>query len=141
MVSYNDGSVLAQMGQPDMRTPIAHTLAYPNRIESGVEPLDFTQLASFTFCAPDFARFPNLRLALDASKIGQGATTVLNAANEETVAAFLDEQISFTQIAKLNELALERLSTTRVQSLDDILSLDQETRVLVHSLIQSKHLN
>jgi 1-deoxy-D-xylulose-5-phosphate reductoisomerase len=141
MVSYSDGSVLAQMGQPDMRTPIAHTLAYPNRIESGVEPLDFTQLASFTFCAPDFARFPNLRLALEASKIGQGATTVLNAANEVTVAAFLDEQIPFTQIAKLNERVLEKLATTRVQSLDEILSLDQEARVLVRTLIQSMRLN
>ena len=87
MVSYTDGSVLAQMGQPDMRTPIAHTLAYPERIESGVAPLDFSQMVDFSFLAPDFGRFPNLALALEASKLGQGATTVLNAANEVAVAA------------------------------------------------------
>ncbi|MCL4170086.1 UNVERIFIED_CONTAM: hypothetical protein GTU68_014158, partial [Idotea baltica] len=89
MVSYSDGSVLAQMGQPDMRIPIAHTLSFPERIESGVKPLDFTQLADFSFCAPDLSRFPNLNLALEASKVGQGATTVLNASNEIAVAHFL----------------------------------------------------
>ena len=128
MVSYSDGSVLAQMGQPDMRTPIAHSLAYPNRIASGVEPLDFTKLASFTFCEPDFERFPNLRLALDASKLGQGATTVLNASNEIAVEAFLQRQISFTDIAKLNEWCLEKLGGNKPKSIDDILLLDSQTR-------------
>lgn len=128
MVSYNDGSVLAQMGQPDMRTPIAHTLAFPERIASGVEPLDFTQLADFTFSAPDFARFPNLGLALEASKLGQAATTVLNAANEVSVAAFLSRQMRFNQIAEINERVLNALCHEQAHSLEDILSLDQRGR-------------
>lgn len=136
MVSYNDGSVIAQMGQPDMRTPIAHTLAYPERIESGVRPLDFTQVANFTFCAPDFERFPNLRLALEASKLGQGATTVLNAANEINVAAFLQEQITFNQIAQLNEQALVELGDTDPKQLSEILKLDQQARLFASNLVK-----
>lgn len=135
MVSYNDGSVLAQMGQPDMRTPIAHTLSYPNRIQSGVEPLDFTKLASFTFVAPDYQRFPNLYLALQASKSGQGATTALNAANEIAVSAFLQQQIGFTDIAKLNEKVLEQFATAKCNCLDSILDLDQQARELASALV------
>ncbi len=138
MVSYADGSVLAQMGQPDMRTPIAHTLSYPNRIESGVEPLDFTKLASFTFVAPDFERFPNLQLALQASKSGQGATTALNAANEVAVSAFLQEQIRFTDIAKVNEKVLEQYATTQCNCLDRIIELDNQARELANMLIKEK---
>lgn len=128
MVSYNDGSVIAQMGQPDMRTPIAHTLAFPNRIDSGVTPLDFTQLADFSFQAPDLNRFPNLALALEASKCGQAATTILNAANEVSVAAFLSRQIGFNQIATINEGVLNKLAGESVASLDDILALDTMSR-------------
>ncbi len=128
MVSYTDGSVLAQMGQPDMRIPIAHTLSFPERIASGVEPLDFTRLADFSFCAPDFARFPNLKLALDASKLGQGATTVINASNEVAVAHFLNRQISFDNIVKVNEFALSQLAGNAAKTLDDILLLDQQAR-------------
>ena len=128
MVSYSDGSVLAQMGQPDMRTPIAHTLSYPDRIYSGVEPLDFSKVASFTFCQPDFGRFPNLKLALDASQQGQGATTVLNASNEVAVASFLAGDISFVDIAKVNEASLVKLGTTSVTSLQQILDLDEQSR-------------
>lgn len=128
MVSYTDGSVLAQMGQPDMRIPIAHTLSFPERIASGVDPLDFTRLADFSFCAPDFARFPNLKLALDASKLGQGATTVVNASNEVAVAHFLNRQISFDNIVKVNEFALSQLAGSAAKTLDDILSLDQQAR-------------
>lgn len=128
MVSYDDGSVIAQMGQPDMRTPIAHTLAFPNRIASGVTPLDFTQLADFSFQAPDLNRFPNLALALEASKCGQAATTVLNAANEVSVAAFLSRQIGFNQIATINEGVLNKLAGEAVSSLDDILALDTMSR-------------
>ena len=135
MVSYTDGSVIAQMGQPDMRTPIAHTLSYPNRIESGVEPLDFTKLANFTFAAPDFTRFPNLKLALDASKLGQGATTALNAANEIVVAAFLQRQIKFTDIARLNDKVLEQYASATCHSLDEIIALDQQARELATSLL------
>jgi 1-deoxy-D-xylulose-5-phosphate reductoisomerase len=135
MVSYSDGSVLAQMGQPDMRIPIAHTLSFPERIESGVKPLDFTQLADFSFCAPDFSRFPNLGLALEASKVGQGATTVLNASNEIAVAHFLNREISFNNIATLNELCLEQLGSSSPITLDDILELDQQTREVALGLI------
>lgn len=136
MVSYADGSVIAQMGQPDMRTPIAHTLSYPNRIESGVEPLDFTKLASFTFQAPDFARFPNLKLALEASKLGQGATTALNAANEIAVEAFLQQQIQFIDIAKVNDKVLNQFASTHCSSLEQIVELDNQARQLANSLIQ-----
>ena len=136
MVSYADGSVIAQMGQPDMRTPIAHTLSYPNRIQSGVEPLDFTKLASFTFQAPDFARFPNLKLALEASKLGQGATTALNAANEIAVEAFLQQQIQFIDIAKVNDKVLNQFASTHCSSLEQIVELDNQARQLANSLIQ-----
>lgn len=128
MVSYSDGSVLAQMGQPDMRIPIAHTLSFPDRIKSGVKPLDFTQLADFSFCAPDLSRFPNLDLALQASKMGQGATTVLNASNEIAVSHFLNRELSFNNIATLNEYCLEQLGTASPITLDDILLLDQHAR-------------
>lgn len=136
MVSYSDGSVLAQMGQPDMRTPIAHTLSYPKRIESGVAPLDFTKLASFTFVAPDFDRFPNLRLALEASKLGQGATTALNAANEIAVAAFLAEQVSFKQIAKINESVLNEFATNKPNDLSEILTVDARARELANAIVK-----
>lgn len=136
MVSYSDGSVLAQMGQPDMRTPIAHTLSYPKRIESGVAPLDFTKLASFTFVAPDFERFPNLRLALEASKLGQGATTALNAANEIAVAAFLAEQVSFEQIAKINESVLNEFATSKPNDLPEILTVDASARKLANIIVK-----
>jgi len=128
MVSYSDGSVLAQMGQPDMRTPIAHCLAYPNRIQSGVKPLDFENIVNFSFCAPDFERFPNLALALEASKLGQGATTVLNASNEVAVAAFLQRKISFNQIGQVNEKSLNELSHYQPQTIIDILELDKLAR-------------
>lgn len=128
MVSYSDGSVLAQMGQPDMRTPIAHSLAYPSRIKSGVEPLDFSKLADFSFCKPDFERFPNLRLALEASQKGQGATTVLNASNEVAVDAFLKGNIRFTDIATVNEYCLTELGGASPTTIDDILQLDCRAR-------------
>lgn len=136
MVSYADGSVIAQMGQPDMRTPIAHTLSYPNRIQSGVEPLDFTKLASFTFQAPDYSRFPNLKLALEASKLGQGATTALNASNEVAVEAFLQRKTQFVDIARVNERVLEQFATKSCSSLEQILELDAQARELANSLIQ-----
>lgn len=132
MVSYADGSVLAQMGQPDMRTPIAHSLSYPNRINSGVEPLDFSTLADFSFQKPDFNRFPNLKLALEASKMGQGATTALNASNEVAVAQFLAKAISFNDIARVNENILEQLATQKPDSLDDVLTLDNQARRLAN---------
>ena len=130
MVQYTDGSVLAQLGQPDMRTPIAHALAYPQRIASPVAPLDFTKMRDFTFAEPEAERYPNLYLAIAACADGQGATTALNAANEVAVAAFLAGQIRFTDIARINAGSLEKFTGFRVAALDDILALDNAAREL-----------
>ncbi|MCC4263604.1 1-deoxy-D-xylulose-5-phosphate reductoisomerase [Oceanimonas baumannii] len=136
MVQYTDGSVLAQLGQPDMMTPIAHALAWPERIESGVAPLDFTRLGELSFMAPDMARYPCLQLAIEACDTGQGATTALNSANEIAVAAFLNEQISFMDIAGINRSVMERLGSVRAHTLEDILALDAEARRLAAQLIR-----
>ena len=101
MVRYLDGSVLAQMGNPDMRTPIAYCLGLPERIESGVGALDFSRLTALTFREPDFMRYPCLKLAYEAMTAEGSAPCILNAANEEAVAAFLDHQIRFTDIARV----------------------------------------
>ncbi|OUS74467.1 1-deoxy-D-xylulose-5-phosphate reductoisomerase [Pseudoalteromonas sp. A601] len=128
MVQYQDGSVLAQMGNPDMRTPIAHALAYPQRIDAGVKPLDFSQIADFTFTKPDFTRYPNLALAIAACEAGQGATTTVNAANEIAVAAFLNGDIAFTDIYRVNAQTLEATTDVNVHTLDEILACDQLAR-------------
>lgn len=128
MVQYSDGSVLAQLGNPDMRTPIAHALAFPERIASNVKALNFFEVADFTFSQPDPARYPCLQLAIDACRHGQGATTALNAANEVAVEAFLNGQIRFTDISLLNARALSRFAGHSALSLEDILALDQESR-------------
>ncbi|BDY06217.1 1-deoxy-D-xylulose-5-phosphate reductoisomerase [Ferrimonas sp. YFM] len=135
MVQYQDGSVLAQMGQPDMRTPIAHSLSHPTRIHSGVEPLDFFKVGQLTFEAPDFQRYPCLKLAMDACNTGQEATTVLNAANEQAVAAFLKGQIRFTDIARVNAHCLERADLSPLMTLSALGELDREARVLADSWI------
>ncbi len=135
MVSYKDGSVLAQLGQPDMRTPIAHALAYPERIESGVEPLDFFSVGEFSFLKPDFRRYPNLELAIQACEAGQVACTVLNAANEIAVEAFLEERIGFTDIARINSQILERLAAERASDLESLLELDRMTRQAAYTEI------
>lgn len=108
MVQYQDGSVLAQMGNPDMRTPIAYALAYPERVDAGVKPLDFSTIADFTFTKPDYERYPNLQLAITACEMGQGATTTVNAANEVAVGAFLNGQIGFTDIYSINAQTLHQ---------------------------------
>jgi len=136
MVQYTDGSVLAQLGQPDMRTPIAHALAFPKRIASPVAPLSFKQMRDFTFTEPDKARYPNLYLAIAACGCGQGATTALNATNELTVAAFLAQKIRFTDIARVNEQGLEHFADFRVSTLDDILALDNEARHYAQTLLR-----
>ncbi|MBW8182466.1 1-deoxy-D-xylulose-5-phosphate reductoisomerase [Shewanella nanhaiensis] len=128
MVQYRDGSVIAQLGNPDMRTPIAHCMSYPQRINSGVEPLDFFKVGQLSFLEPDFTRFPCLALAIDACNQGQEATTILNAANEISVAAFLDNKIKFTDIAKVNETCLSQVAKQALNSIDDILALDVQTR-------------
>ncbi|MBE8167101.1 MAG: 1-deoxy-D-xylulose-5-phosphate reductoisomerase, partial [Shewanella sp.] len=129
MVQYRDGSVLAQMGNPDMRTPIAHCLSYPQRISSGVEPLDFFEVGELSFCKPDVNRFPNLELAIEACHQGQEATTVLNAANEIAVAAFLSKQIKFTDIASINQSCVSGVVKSKLDSIEDIVALDDEARI------------
>ncbi|ATG59665.1 MULTISPECIES: 1-deoxy-D-xylulose-5-phosphate reductoisomerase [Pseudoalteromonas] len=129
MVQYHDGSILAQMGNPDMRTPIAHALAFPKRIDAGVKSLNFSDICDFSFTKPDFTRYPNLQLAIDACSAGQGATTTVNAANEIAVAAFLKGKIGFTDIYKINAQTLESAQYTNVQSLDEILQCDELARL------------
>ena len=135
MVSYNDGSVLAQMGNPDMRTPIAHALGWPERIESGVEPLDIFEVAKLEFQKPDFNRFPCLRMAYESLKMGGTATTVLNAANEIAVEAFLDNRLAFTGIASVVEKALETSDIEEASSLEVILSADKSARMISRELV------
>ncbi len=137
MVQYTDGSVLAQMGQPDMRTPIAHAMAFPERIGSGVAPLDFASMRDFSFLSPDAKRYPNLFLAIEACRIGQGATTAINAANEVAVAAFIAEQIGFMDIYRVNQHVFDALHTENPTSLDCILALDEKARVLANHFIQT----
>ena len=129
MVQYKDGSVIAQMGNPDMRTPIAHAMAYPERIDAGVEPLDFFNTKPFEFEAVDFERYPNLKLAIDACSLGQAACTALNAANEIAVEAFLNHQIKFTDIFRINELSVQQFVSQQVTTIDDVISLDANVRV------------
>lgn len=135
MVQYKDGSVIAQMGNPDMRTPIAHALSFPERIESGVPPLDFFNTPSFEFQAVDFARYPNLKLAIEACKYGQAACTALNAANEVAVAAFLAEKIKFTDIFIINETSVHKFVSQEVKSITDVLALDTQVRLFAQSLL------
>ncbi|MGA4607583.1 1-deoxy-D-xylulose-5-phosphate reductoisomerase [Pseudoalteromonas maricaloris] len=135
MVQYRDGSVLAQMGQPDMRTPIAYGLAYPERIDAGVEPLDFSQIVDFTFTKPDFNRYPNLKLAIDACRSGQAATTTVNAANEIAVAAFLEGKIGFCDIYRVNALTLEQSELGVLESVESIMETDQAARHRAQQII------
>ena len=135
MVRYVDGSVIAQMGNPDMRTPIAETMAYPHRTFAGVEPLDFFKIKELTFIEPDFNRYPNLKLAIDSFAAGQYATTAMNAANEIAVQAFLDRQISFMDIAKINSKTIEKISPYTIQNIDDVLEIDTQAREIAKTLI------
>lgn len=124
MVDYEDGSVLAQLGNPDMRTPIAHALAWPDRIDSGVKALDLFEVARMTFERPDFSRFPCLALAYEALRAGGAAAAVLNAANEEAVAAFLERRIGFLQIPEVIAACMERAGALTVDSLESVLAAD-----------------
>lgn len=138
MVRYIDGSVIAQMGNPDMCTPIAHTMAYPNRIVSGVSPLDFFKLKELTFIEPDFARYPNLKLAIDAFAEGQYATTAMNAANEVAVEAFLNEQIRFTDIVEVNRSVVENIAPIQVREIIDVLHIDKLARELAQQAVLNR---
>lgn len=136
LVEYVDGSVLAQLGNPDMRTPIAYGLAYPERIDAGVAPLDLFKVATMNFTAPDFERFPCLALAYRALRAAGTAPAVLNAANEVAVAAFLDKQISFLSIPRVIEAVLDALPVGTVGCLDDVLGADAEARRAAQQQIQ-----
>lgn len=141
MVSYVDGSVLAQLGNPDMRTPIAHALAYPERIASGVSPLDLTVIGQLQFSRPDLQRFPCLELAYDALQAGGSAATILNAANEVAVQAFLGGQIGFRMIDQLIARTMDKLPLCAVSDMDLLLEQDLLARQTVHSLISLLHSN
>ena len=135
MVDYVDGSVLAQMGNPDMRTPIAYALAWPERFESGVAPLNIFEVGHMDFEQPDLQRFPCLRLAYQAIKAGGIMPTVLNAANEIAVEAFLAEQVRFSDIAKIIELSMTHFTPDNADSLDLVLQADQQARSVATAVI------
>ncbi|MGC6358547.1 1-deoxy-D-xylulose-5-phosphate reductoisomerase [Bisgaard Taxon 45] len=137
MVRYIDGSVIAQMGNPDMRTPIAETMAYPMRTVAGVEPLDFYQLNGLTFIKPDYQRYPCLKLAIEAFSAGQYATTAMNAANEIAVEAFLAGKLKFTDIARINQQVVNTLQPQKIHCIEDVLEVDKLARELSQSIILS----
>lgn len=138
MVEYADGSVLAQLGTPDMRTPIAYALGWPKRLEAPTARLDLAKLGSLTFEAPDFARFPALRLAREALVAGGAAPTILNAANEIAVARFLAGETGFLEIAAIVDHTLERVNQPALGCLDDILAVDAEARRVAGEAARTK---
>ncbi len=137
MVQYRDSSVVAQLGTPDMRVPIAYGLSWPERITSGAQALDFKALPTMSFDAPDPRRFPGLQLAWDVLAAPVGSTAVLNAANEEAVQAFLDSRIRFDQIHEVNLRTLDGGSLPSVAGLQDLLAIDQEARHRAGQIIRS----
>jgi len=138
MVQYADGSILAQLGSPDMRTPIAHALAWPRRMRAETPRLDLAALAKLEFFAPDPIRFPALRLAREALMAGGGAPTILNAANETAVALFLDRRLGFLDIATVVAETMESLGGARPDGLEAILALDAEARVVAGRLAEAR---
>jgi 1-deoxy-D-xylulose-5-phosphate reductoisomerase len=135
MVSYIDGSVLAQLGNPDMRTPIAHALAYPERIASGVAPIDLVKIGQLTFEQPDLLRFPCLKLAYDALHAGGSAPAIMNAANEIAVQAFLDRRIGFRMIDQLIARVMAALPSCAVTDIESVFEQDRRARDITNSLI------
>lgn len=135
MVQYEDGAVMAELGNPDMRTPIAHALAYPQRITSGVADLDLAQIARLSFEAPDLQRFPCLKLAFDALRAGGNAPATLNAANEEAVAAFLAGDLRFDRIAAVVARTLEQAPAGVAAGLEDVLAADRLARQLARDAL------
>ena len=138
MVSYVDGSVLAQLSSPDMRTPIAYTLAWPHRMEAPTARLDLSQITKLTFEAPDSERFPALRLARAALKTGGSAPTILNASNEEAVAGFLAEKFAFPDIPRVVEETLEKMPGSEIRSVEDVLMVDAEARRVAQDLMSTE---
>lgn len=138
MVAYVDGSVIAQMGNPDMRIPIAHALAFPERIASGVAPLDLARLGSLQFQRPDFTRFPCLKLAYEALEAGGATPAILNAANEVAVQAFLDQRIGFRKIDYVVASVLDKVvSDGRVTGIDGVLLHDRAARMAASAMVAS----
>jgi 1-deoxy-D-xylulose-5-phosphate reductoisomerase len=134
MVSYIDGSVLAQMGMPDMATPIAHALAWPSRMQTTSRGLDFTTLKSLHFSTPDEARFPTLRLAREALLAGGSAPTILNAANEVAVARFLAKAIGFNDIIRVIKATLAHIPNNALHSVEDVIEVDKHSRKIAESI-------
>ena len=141
LVEYIDGSTLAQLGNPDMRTPIAYALSHPERIESGVSGLDLIKTKKLDFEAPDLNKFPCLGLAYRALGMGHNAPTILNAANEVAVDAFLNASIAFNQIAELIEFCLDTIESRPIDSIDTVIDVDKKTRDLALSWVDSHKLN
>ena len=142
MVQFRDGSVIAQMGEPDMASPIASAMAYPKRVSSGVSALDFTRLSELTFIEPDYSRYPCLKLAIDACYEGQHLTTALNAANEVTVEAFLQRQLGFTDIARVNEIVMSKVcaidSYSAPLDLESLLEVDKMDREMTNQILRER---
>ncbi len=136
LVQYVDGSVLAQLGNPDMRTPIAYAMAYPERIDAGVAPLDLFKVAQLDFVAPDLERFPCLALAYQALRAGGTAPAVLNAANEAAVAAFLERKIPYLAIPRVIEQVLSAMPVEPVRALEDVLAADQAARAAADDVMR-----
>ena len=135
-VEYKDGSILSQLGTPDMRTPIAYALSYPRRTNASVQKLDLTKLSQLTFFKPDHESFPSLNLAISSLKLGGSAPTVLNAANEIAVEAFLNKRIPFLSISKVVDLTLNKSNICEMNNIDDVLKIDEESRKISESMIE-----
>ncbi|MES9811773.1 MAG: 1-deoxy-D-xylulose-5-phosphate reductoisomerase [Candidatus Thiodiazotropha sp.] len=138
MVEYVDGSVLAQLGNPDMRTPIAHALAWPQRIESGVDSLDLFQVARLDFNQPDLQRYPCLKLAYQAIQAGGTASVILNAANEVAVEAFLTERLGFTDIASVVDETLQQMPVENAEDLGALLDIDRQGRAIAEQVVHNR---
>lgn len=136
MVRYIDGNIIAQLGVPNMKIPIAYAMSWPNRIKSDIVPLDFTNLDKLSFYKPDFKRYPCLKLAIEAYKSGQSYTIALNAANEITVDAFLNKKIFFTDIANINTLVLENSNYKEPKNIEEIIIINKEVRYSTKKLIK-----
>jgi 1-deoxy-D-xylulose-5-phosphate reductoisomerase len=135
MVEYVDGSVIAQLGNPDMRTPIAQALAYPERIDAGVDSLDLCRVGTLAFEKPDFDRFPALRLAYAALEAGGAAPAILNAANEVAVAAFLERRLPYLAMSSLIADALDAVAAGPVKTLEDVMEADRRARERAHAYL------
>jgi len=133
-VYYNDGAVLAQAAQPDMRVPISYVLGYPERLQNNVERLDLAKLGSLNFAKPDYEKFPGLKLAEQVLREGQDRHIVFNAANEIAVEKFLAKEIGFMDIVKVIESSLDGQGAAKINTLDDVFALDAEARIKAHQL-------